>query len=109
MKLWIALLTGIWTLGAVAAGGPQYPLESMTPDYDDKTSLQRGLATYSHYCMGCHSLEYQRYERTATDLGIDPDVMTSALLPESKKMVIWALLQCRRPQRQSGSVRHLLI
>jgi ubiquinol-cytochrome c reductase cytochrome c1 subunit len=86
MKLWIALLTGIWTLGAVAAGGPQYPLESMTPDYDDKTSLQRGLATYSHYCMGCHSLEYQRYERTATDLGIDPDVMTSALLPESKKI-----------------------
>ena len=46
MKLWIALLTGIWTLGAVAAGGPQYQLESMTPDYDDKTSLQRGLATY---------------------------------------------------------------
>lgn len=86
MKMWIALLTGLWTMGAVAAGGPQYPLESITPDYNDKASLQRGLATFSHYCMGCHSLEYQRYERTATDLGIDPDVMTSALLPESKKI-----------------------
>ena len=86
MKLWMALLTGMWTAGALAAGGTQYPLESITPDYTDQASLQRGLATFSHYCMGCHSLEYQRYERTATDLGIDLDVMAQSLVSPTKKI-----------------------
>ena len=36
--------------------------------------------------MGCHSLSYQRYERTASDLGIDPDVMVQAIVPSDKKI-----------------------
>lgn len=78
-----------WSLVAsvsFAAGGVAYPLEAMTPDYEDKLSLQRGMATFKHYCMGCHSLEYQRYERTANDLGIDPDVMLAAIVPSDKKI-----------------------
>ena len=60
-------------LGFAASSG--YPLEHMDPDLTDKASLQRGLQTYMNYCMGCHSLKYQRYKRTAEDLGIPEDLM----------------------------------
>ena len=57
----------------------------------DKASLQSGAKTYMNYCMGCHSLQYSRYNRVAEDLGIpedllqanlmfDPDVKTGALM-----------------------------
>ena len=56
MKLVWTLIFSLVSSVAVVAGGPSYPLETIEPDYDDKASLQRGLATYAHYCMGCHSL-----------------------------------------------------
>ena len=49
---------------------PGIPLEQIDVDPRDKPSLQRGLATFMQYCAGCHSTEYQRFERTATDLEI---------------------------------------
>ncbi|MFT7090771.1 MAG: cytochrome c1 [Candidatus Azotimanducaceae bacterium] len=52
-----------------------YPLDHIDPDLSDKASLQRGLQTYMNYCMGCHSLQYQRYKRTAEDLDIPEDLM----------------------------------
>lgn len=57
------------------AASSGYPLDHMDPDLSDKASLQRGLQTYMNYCMGCHSLQYQRYKRTADDLGIPEDLM----------------------------------
>ena len=51
------------------------PLLSMKPDLDDQASLQRGLGTFMNYCHGCHSLQYQRYVRTADDLGIPRNLM----------------------------------
>ena len=60
------------TLWAASSG---YPLDHMKPDLGDKASLQRGLQTYMNYCMGCHSLQYQRYKRTAEDLDIPEDLM----------------------------------
>ncbi|HIG40191.1 MAG: cytochrome c1 [bacterium] len=51
-----------------------YPLDHITPDLTNKASLQRGAQTYVNYCLGCHSLKYQRYKRTATDLEI-PDAL----------------------------------
>ena len=29
----------------------------------DKPSLQRGAQIYMNYCLGCHSLKYERYKR----------------------------------------------
>jgi ubiquinol-cytochrome c reductase cytochrome c1 subunit len=86
MRLALALVFLWISSAAIAAGGSSYPLESFQPDYNNKASLQRGLATYSHYCMGCHSLEYQRYERTAMDLEIDTEVMVQAIVPTDKKI-----------------------
>ncbi len=57
-----------------------YPLDEMEPDLHDKASLQRGAKTYLNYCMGCHSLQYQRYIRTADDLGIPHDLMLEHLI-----------------------------
>ncbi|MDK1023309.1 MAG: cytochrome c1 [Gammaproteobacteria bacterium] len=66
-------------------------LEHMTPDLEDKASLQRGVKTYLNYCMGCHSLKYQRYERTADDLGIPHEMFLENLVFD-KSIRIGALM-----------------
>ena len=65
IALMFALLPGL----AVAAG-PSVELSEANIDRTDKASLQDGARTFVNYCMGCHSAQYQRYERVATDLGI---------------------------------------
>ncbi|MCX2982419.1 ubiquinol-cytochrome c reductase [Halieaceae bacterium IMCC14734] len=81
-------------LKAVGAGGPGVALDHMKPDLTDKASLQTGAQLYMNYCMGCHSQQYARYERMATDLEIpldllpgnfmfDPDVRVGELMSNS--------------------------
>lgn len=53
------------------AAGPSIPLDSANNDLADKESLKRGFKTYINYCLGCHQLQYQRYNRTFADLGIE--------------------------------------
>ncbi|MGL6297484.1 MAG: cytochrome c1, partial [Plesiomonas sp.] len=72
-KLLIALVALLPTL-AIAAGG-QVHLEDANVDLHDKASLERGLGLFQHYCSGCHSTQYQRYERVANDIGISADDM----------------------------------
>lgn len=50
-------------------------LDPMTPDLRDLPSLQRGWQAYANYCIGCHSLQFQRYERTADDLGVPHEIV----------------------------------
>jgi len=40
-------------------------------DVSDKVSLARGAKYYANFCMGCHSLEFSRYNRVAMDLGLE--------------------------------------
>jgi ubiquinol-cytochrome c reductase cytochrome c1 subunit len=70
----------------VQASDAGYPLDHMEPDIHDQASLQSGMQTYMNYCVGCHSLQYQRYKRTATDLGIPDSLMLEHLVfdPETK-------------------------
>jgi len=72
-----ALLTTVLMMAPLIgfAAGSGYPLDEIKPDLGDKASLQRGLQTYMNYCMACHSLQYQRYKRTAEDLEIPEDLM----------------------------------
>ena len=53
------------------AAGPSIPLDSANNDLTDKESLKKGFQTYINYCLGCHQLQYQRYNRTFKDLGIE--------------------------------------
>ena len=52
----------------------------MTPNLSDQGSLQRGAQTYMNYCLGCHSLKYQRYKRTAEDIGVPESLMLQHLV-----------------------------
>ncbi|MFP6806878.1 MAG: cytochrome c1 [Pseudomonadales bacterium] len=63
-----------------SASDAGFHLDEMDPDLHDQASLQRGAKTYLNYCMGCHSLKYQRYLRTATDLGIPTELMKEHLM-----------------------------
>ena len=55
------------------------PCDSIDIDITNKESLQSGAAVYMNYCMACHSLQYARYERTATDLDIPVDLFEQYL------------------------------
>jgi len=46
-------------------------LDQANNDLTDKESLRNGFKTYINYCLGCHQLQYQRYNRTFKDLGIE--------------------------------------
>jgi ubiquinol-cytochrome c reductase cytochrome b subunit len=60
--------------------------DAFEADPSDQPSLQRGAALYASYCMGCHSLQYSRYNRVARDLGIPEDLYKANLVfdPEIK-------------------------
>ncbi|MGI2169598.1 cytochrome c1 [Shewanella sp. MF05960] len=84
-KLLIALVTLLPSL-AMAASGHNVHLESANVDLHDKESLVRGVDLFQHYCSGCHSTQYQRYERVATDLGISNDDMRSKYILNNAKI-----------------------
>ncbi|MFQ2701549.1 cytochrome c1 [Aeromonas caviae] len=71
----LALLPGL-----VLASGGGFPLDKAEYDLSDKASLQRGAATFMNYCAGCHSTQYQRYNRVAADIGIPDDLMKDNLV-----------------------------
>ncbi|MFD2164996.1 cytochrome c1 [Thalassotalea euphylliae] len=70
-KLLITLLAMVPVLAFAA--GPSIPLDSANNDLSDKESLKRGFKAYINYCLGCHQLQYQRYNRTFADLGISDE------------------------------------
>ncbi|MGM0907076.1 MAG: cytochrome c1 [Pseudomonadota bacterium] len=71
-KLLIALVTLVPSL--VFAAGPEVPLDKAEVDLHDKASLQRGAQLYMNYCLGCHQLEYHRYNRTFEDIGVPQEL-----------------------------------
>ena len=77
-KLIVTLLAMLPTFAFAA--GSNVPLDAANNDLTDKASLQRGAKTFMNYCSGCHSTEYQRYERVAEDLGIPPKLMKENLI-----------------------------
>src|SRR5215469_6902981 len=51
----------------------------------DIASLQRGARDFASYCLGCHSLKYERWSRLGTDLRIPEQVLEQQLLPPGAK------------------------
>jgi ubiquinol-cytochrome c reductase cytochrome c1 subunit len=72
MKKLLLVLCTLVSFFAQSAG-PSIPLDKANNDLSDKESLKRGFKTYVHYCLGCHQLKYQRYNRTFKDLGIEDE------------------------------------
>ncbi|WP_298721062.1 cytochrome c1 [uncultured Oceanisphaera sp.] len=76
-KLIIAVFAFLPAL-AMAAGGNVH-LDKADYDLSDKASLQNGAKLFMNYCSGCHSTQYQRYNRVAEDLGIPEEIMQANL------------------------------
>lgn len=84
-KFLITLVMLALPMAANAAGGSGH-LDHMDVDLHNKASLQRGMKTFVNYCMGCHSAEYQRYERAAVDLGMDPELVAENMIFNDQKV-----------------------
>lgn len=85
IRVWLRLVLLFATCGAMAAG-TNYPLEHFDANPRDLPSLQNGARVYFNYCAGCHSMKYQRYEKTADDLGIPHDVALENLVFTGQKI-----------------------
>ncbi|MFT4926769.1 MAG: ubiquinol-cytochrome c reductase cytochrome c1 subunit [Phenylobacterium sp.] len=86
MKKFLIILLAILPTFAMASSGPGPALEHANVDLTDKASLQRGAKLYMNYCLACHELQYQRYERTFNDIGVPLELGTKYLLPDGVKV-----------------------
>jgi cytochrome c1 len=86
-KMLLAVLIFLPGFAFASGGDTTIPLDAMEPDLEDQASLQRGAKTFLNYCMGCHSLKYQRYQRTADDLGIPVDLMMEHMVFDSSARI----------------------
>ena len=81
---------GVLTLGIgapILSADSDWIMKPMSPDLNNKASLQRGANLYVNFCLGCHSLEHQRYERTADDLGPIPhELMVANVIHTGQKI-----------------------
>lgn len=76
------LILGLCTLALLPAsawaqeGGK---LMSVQTNVRNPAELQRGARLFFNYCVGCHSLHYERYSRMARDLGLSKDEVMNNL------------------------------
>ncbi len=100
MKKWIVILFAMLPSLAFAAG-PSVSLDKAGNDLSDKASLQNGAKLFMNYCFGCHSTQYQRYQRVATDLGIPLDLMKQHLMfdPQAK---VGDLMKGAMPEKEAA-------
>lgn len=82
----VAIIAALTVLPLKAVGSESayncgtMPCDSIEVDPANNASLQRGAAVYMSYCMGCHSLQYSRYNRVARDLEIPEDLFQANLM-----------------------------
>ncbi|MEJ2401430.1 MAG: cytochrome c1 [Xanthomonadales bacterium] len=68
---------------AMAAGGGN--LQHANVNVTDTAAAQRGARLFVNYCMSCHSANYMRYQRLATDLELDEQaVMENLVFSDAK-------------------------
>jgi ubiquinol-cytochrome c reductase cytochrome c1 subunit len=69
-------------LAAVASASEGPEMTQLRPPIDrhDVASLQRGAKLFVNYCVGCHGAQHMRYNRLATDLGLDEKQVTENLI-----------------------------
>jgi ubiquinol-cytochrome c reductase cytochrome c1 subunit len=60
-------------------------------DVSNMASLQRGARNFMSYCLGCHSLKYERYSRMAIDLDITPEELQRYLIAPGDKSTDYIL------------------
>jgi ubiquinol-cytochrome c reductase cytochrome c1 subunit len=92
--LLLALLVGGNALAAeekAAAEGADWQHWHANTNVTDVASVQRGARNFVSYCLGCHSLKYERWSRLGTDLAIPGDLLQKDLLPPGDKATDYIL------------------
>lgn len=84
-KLIVAFLLAVVPMISSAAGGGAH-LDDADIDLGDQASLQRGAKYFVNYCLSCHSAKYQRYNRTARDLGLTEEEVKENLMFTTDKI-----------------------
>ena len=84
MRKLIVLLTLLVSVGALANSGEAH-LDKANYDLTDKASLQNGMKLFNNYCLGCHQMQYQRYQRAFADLDIPTDLGSENLMFTQEK------------------------
>jgi len=74
----LALLT-LPGLTVASGDGGFHPMTAPIDPHND-ASLQKGAKLFVNYCMGCHSLEHQRYNRMARDIGLTDEQVKENLI-----------------------------
>ena len=77
------ILLPLSSLTVSASGGSG--VDHSGANINDTASLQRGAKWYVNYCMGCHSLNYMRYNRMAEDLELTEDMVMMNLVFSNAK------------------------
>jgi ubiquinol-cytochrome c reductase cytochrome c1 subunit len=85
LGLWLVMSAGA-ALGSSAGSGASWQALHAGNEVTNTGSLQRGARNFMNYCLGCHSLKYQRYSRTAEDLAIPAEQFSKYLLPPGAKL-----------------------
>ena len=76
---WLLACSSLPAIAVTHRRASGWKMQPFHPNLQDKPSLQRGVRLFVNYCMGCHSLKFQRYERTADDLEIPHDIAMANL------------------------------
>src|SRR5262245_39513850 len=76
----LALTLGCGAVAANEEGGGGWRDWHADNDINSTASLQRGARNFVNYCMGCHSLQYVRYNRMANDLQISEEQLQANLM-----------------------------
>jgi ubiquinol-cytochrome c reductase cytochrome c1 subunit len=84
-KFVIAFVMSLFPVVAMAAT-EGVKLDHIEIDLENQASLQRGMQTFVNNCLGCHSAQYQRYERAANDLGMPNELVEEHLLLGDQKI-----------------------
>ncbi len=80
----LALIILFVPLAALAAA-TGYRLDKSPHDPRDVVSLQAGARTYVNYCLGCHSIQYMRYQGLA-EFGLNEAQIKEHLLFTGEKV-----------------------
>ncbi len=93
VRSWVPLLLAAALAGGIgsahaavgATSGSHWRRWQANATVSDLPSLQRGARDFVGYCLGCHSLKYERWSRLGQDLKIPKDVLVQDLIPPGQK------------------------
>jgi ubiquinol-cytochrome c reductase cytochrome c1 subunit len=88
----VLLPRGAWAADeAGGKAGADWQSWHADTDVADLASVQRGARNFVGYCLGCHSLKYERWSRLGTDLSVPEALLQKDLLPPGDNVTDYIL------------------